>query len=499
MDSTLFRTTVVVALTGLVAAGCAHSPPPEADPPAAAPAPEPTWTACPDGVEKPEDGPARLQCTTVPVPLDYDDPDGETIDLTISRLASNNPEERRGVLLLNPGGPGGTGLDQPKFLADRGMPQSVLDSYDLIGMDTRGVGHSSPIGCGFTDDVDYYGSVPPFAYDEAAFDEQSATAEDIASRCAAGDDGRMAQVNTANMSRDLDRVRIALGEEKASFLGYSYGSALGAAYASMFPETSDRVVLDSNIGDTHLDQDGIRRYGRGMEETFPDFARWAATQNDRYGFGSTPEEVRATYLDLAGRLDRTPKDGIDGRVFRLGTFVALYNPASYEDTAVLWRGLLDPSPPAELPAPTGAASPFDNTWSVFLAVTCNDVEWPSDPAVYRQAIDEDREAYPLFGAAAANIMPCAFWQNEPSEPPVDVLDDGPTNVLVAQNQRDPVTPLRGGELIDEKFGDRSRLVTADGSGHGVFVLGKNQCATDIVTDYLVDGTMPEEDTFCEAG
>lgn len=490
-------TTVAVALTSMVVAGCSQAPAHVST--VSMGSTDVQWSACPDGVENPEDGPPQLQCATVPVPLDYDDPEGAQIDITISRLPSNNPDARRGVLLLNPGGPGGTGLDQPNFLVSQGISPSVLDSYDLVGMDTRGVGHSSPISCGFTDDLQYYGAVPPYVVDEAAFAEQTATAEEVAERCAANDhDGRMRHVNTANMARDLDRVRAALGEEKASFLGYSYGSALGAAYASMFPESTDRVVLDSNIGDTHLDHDGMRRYSRGMEETFPDFAEWAAARHDRYGLGETPQQVRDTYFTIAEQLDRTPMDGIDGRVFRLATFVTLYNQASYETAAESWQSFLNPTTaaPADEPPPGNGPSPADNSWSVFLAVTCNDVEWPDDVDVYRRAVDEDRETYPLFGAATANIMPCAFWQHTPAEPAVSIDPEGPTNVLIAQNRRDPVTPLRGGELLDEKFGERSRLLTVDGSGHGVYALGNNPCAQDIITDYLVEGVMPEQDTTC---
>ncbi|MFD3745679.1 alpha/beta hydrolase [Nocardia sp. NPDC058633] len=492
-------TVAAVAVAGLLVGGCSPAPAGTGSHPAGSPAVQ--WRACPDGVEDlTHGGPPRLRCVTVSVPLDYDDPGGTQIDLTISRLPSGNPDKRRGVLLLNPGGPGGSGLDQPTFLASHGIPHSVLDSYDLIGMDTRGVGHSSAISCGFTDEVKYYGAVPPYAADDTAFAEQVATAKEVAARCAAHDqDGRLRQVSTANTARDLDRIRAALGEEKASFLGYSYGTALGAAYASMFPDRSDRIVLDSNIGDTHLDVDGLRRYSRGMEETFPDFARWAALRHDRFGLGRTAQQVRDTYFRLAERLDRHPVDGVNGILFRLSTFVTLYNQKSYEQAAHTWNTLLNPGEAAPADSPSvdhDALSPHDNTWSVFLAVTCNDVEWPADVATYRQAVREDREAYPLFGAAAANIMPCAYWRHEPTEPPVTVDDQGPTNILIAQNQRDPVTPLRGGELLDEKFGERSRLVTVDGSGHGVYVLGKNPCAQHIVTSYLVDGTLPEHDTTC---
>ncbi len=434
---------VAAAATCLLLAACsapATSSQPEISVPQQSSVSEMEWSACPDGVENPADGPARLQCASVPVPVDPDDPDGRQIDIMISRLPSQKPEQRRGVLLLNPGGPGGTGLDQPRFLADRGIPQSVLDSYDLIGMDTRGVGHSSPISCGFTDDLHYYGAVPPYAYDQAAFDEQVRTAREVARRCAADDDGMLRHVSTANMARDLDRIRAALGEDTASFLGYSYGSALGAAYASMFPDSTDRIVLDSNIGDTHLDRDGMRRYARGMEDTFPDFARWV----------------------------------------------------SYRDGLAAGVG-------GDLPVGAPILSAGDNAWSVFLAVTCNDVEWPHEVSTYEQAVAADRVAYPLFGAAAANIMPCAFWESVPAEPPVTIDTEGPTNILIAQHRRDPVTPMRGGELLDERFGQRSRLLTVDGSGHGVFGLGTNPCAQRVVTEYLVDGAMPEEDTTCPVG
>ncbi|MEV5646697.1 alpha/beta hydrolase [Nocardia sp. NPDC052254] len=454
------------------------------------------WRACPEDVAA--DSP-RLQCATVPVPLDYGDPGGTQIEIMISRLASENPAARRGVLLLNPGGPGGSGLTQPVFLTSKGLPGSVRDSYDLIGMDTRGIGHSAPLSCGFTSDGRYQGNIPPYAVDDAAVTAQAAIAEQVAGQCAANDrQGLLRHVSTANMARDLDRIRAALGEKKASYLGYSYGASLGAAYASMFPGTTDRIVLDSNYGDTHLDRDGLRRYGQGMEQTFPDFARWAAERHDTYGLGRTPEDVRTTYFTLAERLDKTPAGAMNGGVFRLNTFVGLYNPGSYDRMAQAWQSLLGSGPPTDTPPTAAGPSPNDNMWSVFLAVTCNDVQWPEDVETYRRAVAEDREKYPLFGAAAADILPCAFWPHEPVEPPAEVVGRGPANVLIVQNRRDPVTPLRGGELLDEKFGERSRLLRVDGSGHGVYVIGGNHCAADVVTSYLVDATMPERDVDCAA-
>ncbi|MFD6073634.1 MULTISPECIES: alpha/beta hydrolase [Amycolatopsis] len=469
----------------------------------AASAPGLAWAACPEDVEIPAG--IALQCATVPVPLDYRIPEGERIDIMISRLASTKPAARRGVLMLNPGGPGGPGLSFPADLASHGMPASVLDAYDVIGMDTRGIGHSTPVSCGFTAEQEYLGNIPPYAVDEAAVAEQAKIAKNVAVQCAANDkDGRLRHISTANMARDLDRIRAALGEEKPSFLGYSYGSALGAAYASMFPDKSDRVVLDSNIGDTHLDRDGMRRFGLGAEETFPDFAKWVAARHDSYGLGRTVTEVRRTYFALAEKLDKTAVNGLDGRLFRLATFAGLYGKTRYGQTAQWWQSVRDGdkaaaervAAEAKRLALAATPSPADNAWSVFLAVTCNDVAWPADIRAYQRGVAEDRERYPLYGAAGANILPCAFWPYAPAEPPVAVKDKGPENVLVVQNRRDPVTPLRGGQLLDEKFGDRSRLVTVEGSGHGVYVLGDNACALNTTTSFLLSGKLPRRDVSC---
>ncbi|MDR7381994.1 alpha/beta hydrolase [Promicromonospora iranensis] len=496
----------VLGLAGALAVPAAADVRPDgAEPgarPAGGPAAQVDWGPCPEDVAT-EAAPYVLTCATIPVPLDYSDPDGEQIELQVSRMASADPAARRGVLLLNPGGPGGSGLAQAALLASQGLPDSVLDAYDLIGMDTRGVGHSTRVDCGFTAGGDYFGNVPPYAVDDAAVVQRAKVVEVAAEQCAANDEnGLLRHVSTANMARDLDSVRAALGEEKASFLGYSYGSALGAAYASMFPGSVDRVVLDSIVGDTHLDQEGLRRFALGMEQTFPDFARWAAKRHAAYGLGRTPAQVRATYLETAEQLDRDPVQGVDGALFRQVVFGGLYSERTYGRTAQTWQSLRDGDAAAARSLLDtnlfDEVSPLSNALSVFLATTCNDVEWPEDVNTYRKAVAEDRKRFPLFGAASANILPCAYW-TEPIEPPVRIADEGARNVLILQNRRDPVTPLAGGERLHEKFGDRSRLVTVDGSGHGVYVLGGNACALNVGTTYLVEGDLPRRDVSCRAG
>ncbi|RBO94414.1 alpha/beta hydrolase [Nocardia puris] len=480
----------VLGMAGALASACSTT--------ADEPAPTVTWGACPEDVVT-EAAPSRLDCATVPVPLDYADPDGTRIDLTISRLASPNPDKRRGVLMLNPGGPGESGLAFSAFLVKLGLPASVTDSYDVIAMDTRGIKYSAPVHCGFTGEGPYIGNIPPYAVDDAAVLARATEVEAVARQCASNDsEGRLRHLSTANKARDLDRIRAALGEEKTNFLGYSYGTALGAAYASLFPERTDRIVLDSNVGTTHLDQDGMRRYSLGTEETFPAFAAWAAQRDDEYGLGRTPEEVRATYFELAHRLDDNPRPDMNGPAFRSVLFGLLFAESGYPALAELWQALRTDAPLPAPPRETPDLASYDNSWTVFLAVTCNDIDWPEDVETYRRAVAEDRDRYPLFGAAPANITPCAYWPFEPAEQPVEISQDGPSNILLVQNRRDVPTPHVGGEMLREQFGDRARLVSVDASGHGAYVLGKNACAQDVTTAYLVDGTMPEDDVSCAA-
>lgn len=465
------------------------------------------WEPCPEGTAS---GPYAqlLECATVSVPLDYTDPDGPQIDIAISRLASTNPAERRGVLLTNPGGPGGPGLSLPADLAALGMPVSVLDRYDIIGMDPRGIGRSAPVSCGFTTEQGILSNVPPYAENNADVTAQAAVARSIAEQCAAHDTaGTMRYMTTANTARDLDRIRIALGEEKISYFGVSYGTVLGSAYASLFPERTDRVVLDSNVGDTALDSEGFRRFGLGAEQRFPDFAKYAAARNGTYGIGRTPAEVRRNLFALVERLNRTPVEGVDGSLFRLQVFSALYADQTFPQLAQFWQALDRADTAAVRKAlkqqkqqnqqSLADPHPFDNILSAQLAVVCNDSEWPRDVATYQRNTARDRRTFPIFGGAAANILPCAYWP-EPLEPRVPISDDGPSNILLVQNLRDPATPHLGGVLLRLKFGDRARLVSIDQGGHGAYLFDDNPCGLNTTTRFLAEGKRPANDRFCPA-
>ncbi|MFI7119434.1 alpha/beta hydrolase [Amycolatopsis sp. NPDC049868] len=446
------------------------------------------WGPCPADTAAP-----GLECSTIKVPLDYADPGGRWIDIAISRLASKNPGQRRGVLLTNPGGPS-PGLKFPADLVTAKLPRSVLDSYDVIGFDPRGIGHSTPVTCDLTPEQASVGNVPPYARDAADVTKRAKQSKAIARQCAASKTSwLLPHVSTANTARDMDSIRAALGEKKISFAGYSWGTHLGAVYTTLYPGRGDRFLLDSNVGPDGWDYANDRLYAQGFDDRFPDFAEFAAAGSATYGLGGTPEQVTAKYFDLAARLDKAPVRDIDGPAFRMLTYGFLFSDAGMPLVAKIWQALdndqpLPPMGPGEIPG-------VENLISGRYYMICNDSRWPGSVGTYQRAVAIDRLRHPMFGAAGANVQPCAFWP-EPSEPPVRVGDRGPSNVLMLQNRRDPATPLAGAEKLRRAFGDRARMVTVDAGGHGVYPYLGNTCADTVATAFLTTGQRPEHDMAC---
>ena len=198
------------------------------------------WGKCPP----PADGSSlnpQLNCGTLAVPLNYQDPAGAKIQVAVSRLSTAKPGKRHGVLLLNPGGPALGGLDMPATMAPT-LPKSVLDSYDLIGFDPRGVEHSTPQSCGLTDPT--VAGLFPYPAANGSITKNVALARADAAQCARGAGENLKYYTTADTARDMDRIRQALGETKISYWGQSYGTYLGAVYRSLFPDRTDRMVLE---------------------------------------------------------------------------------------------------------------------------------------------------------------------------------------------------------------------------------------------------------------
>lgn len=455
------------------------------------------WDKCPADIS-PVPIPEGMQCGTLKVPLDYRAPDGKTIDIAVSRLASTKPDKRRGVLLTNPGGPA-PGQNYPAFLVATGLPQSVRDAYDVIGFDPRGIGKSTPVTCDLTPEQQAAGNIPPYAKNAADVTKRAAEVKKIAQQCATSSTAWMLpHVTPENTARDMDSIRTALGESKISFAGASWGTHLGAVYTTMFPQRSDRIVLDSNLGPGGWDYASDRLWSQGVEDRFPDFAKFAAANHREYGLGRTPAQVKAKFFELAARLEKKPVQTPDGPfgsdTFRLLNFGFLYGGTQFPLLAGIWQALDANQPPP--PIPGDVADPGKLISGRYYMV-CNNASWPKSVASYQRAVAVDRIKYPLFGAAGANITPCAYWP-EPIEPQVRITDSGPSNVLLVQNLRDPATPLAGARQLRKALGDRAVMVTADQGGHGVYPGGKNRCANHAATTFLTTGELPARDYHCTA-
>jgi pimeloyl-ACP methyl ester carboxylesterase len=445
-----------------------------------------SWAACP-GVPEPALG---LECTTVTVPLDYARPRGESIDIAVSRLPSTRPSQRRGVLLLNIGGQGDSQAALPLRLVSKGLPASVRERYDLVEFDPRGIGRSAPVSCDLRLDQAATLIPPPYAKDAADVERRAAQAREIADQCANSSTGHLLPyITSTNVARDMDRIREALGEPRISYLGYSNGTHLGTIYAALFPNRTDRMVFDSVSGLGGLDAVGARRYGLGFEIRFPDFERWVASRDATYRLGATPEQVRATFLAVVDQLDRQPVVGIDGSSLRALTFSLLFSDTTFPALAELLRALGTGQPPTLPPFEAGG------DFSGMLHLACNSPGWPHDVRTYQDHVAQDRVGYPLFGAAAANVWPCAFWPAEP-EQPVNIGQAGSSNILLVNNLRDPGTVYVGAVELRRALGGRSRLVTVDQGGHLSYLFGDNACADGIETAFLVDGMRPPTDWFC---
>ncbi|MCX9189982.1 alpha/beta hydrolase [Carbonactinospora thermoautotrophica] len=492
--------TLLALAFGALGAGFTPTSParsaPAADPFIRVNAQGPAWGPCPLSAG----GDPRVECADVRVPLDHARPDGATIRIKVSRLRASDPDRRIGVLLLNPGGPGGSGLWLPAALAEY-APQ-LHERFDLIGFDPRFVGESTPITCGLEpaeQNWPRYSGRDGFAADARA-------AEEFAAKCQRVSGDLFPHLNTEYAARDMDVIRSALGEQRISYLGWSYGTNLGAVYAQLFPERADRFVLDSVVHPGWVWREQLRRSGRGFEAALNQWATWTARSEDRYGLGSTAAAVRKTYDALVAELERDPVETdagpVDGDLLRAWTLVQLYSDRTYPLVAglvaELRSGTVDPDHAAELAdLGTGDGAADDNRTAAYWGVLCEDVVWPRDLLRYAQEAKWDAIRYPFFGAEASNITPCAFWPDNRIRRPVPITGNRTPGVLLVQAAGDPVTPFEGTLAMRRRLATNVRLVTlVDAYAHQVFAAYGNPCVDRAVTEYLLTGRLPHTDVTC---
>ena len=506
-----------LAVTGLVPATAATTAQPATI----------AWGACPPAHEGDTSRDPRQECGTLRVPLDYRAPQGRSIEVAVSRIRAADPAKRAGVLMLNGGGPGPS-LDVPSIAAPL-LPAEVRDRYDLIGFDPRGIAHSTPMSCGRDADElvrDEELLVLSFPAANGSIARNVDYSRRTAEKCAQNSGDLLPYLSTANIARDLDRIRGALGERSVSYYGLSWGTYLGAVYRAMFPRSVDRMVLDSSVDPGDRGYEDFRTFSGAVEDRWPDLARFGVAQREVVGLGATERQVRRNYLAVTAKLDRHPvtlpgtKARLTGNLVRMFTWQLSYSDASLTATkeapvpqlAQLWRAAAHfahneatPEDRAFVEALTNGfvaqgtlpGVPQDNLYSVGYAVSCADQAWPRDIRTYARNTAKDRARYPLTAGAPANVTPCSFWPVQPIEPQATVTGTGTRNVLILQNRRDPSTPLRTAQGMRRALGSDASLVTVDAGGHGVLIHPEpSTCAITTMTTFLTGGDLPRGDRRC---
>lgn len=445
---------------------------------------------------------AGAQCADVTVPLDYTRPSGRTLTVAISRIRATDRAHRVGALLLNGGGPGGQTVGDPPWV--REAMKDAGERYDVVGVDPRFVGRSSPLDCGWPTGSFLYGA----GDDRAGFDRSVARAKDLAERCRRARGDVLPHVSTRNTARDMDVIRAALGERRISYLGYSYGTYLGQVYATMFPGRTDRVVLDGLVSPDRYTPRLLRGTEAANRNALKNWATWTAERHTTYGLGRTRGEVLSLVETVRKASGRGPLriggHRVDGNVLPV---LVLSGLSQDDGTAydALARAVQDMRRAADgrtvTPSPwladalafllTGAESAYG---SVQTAILCGDVAAPRDPEVYWREVQRARAQDPLFGPVTPNIGPCAFWE-PPRERPTAIRDDLPA--LLVNATGDPRTLHENARTV-RRMWPSSRLVTLRGADqHAVYGVFGDSCTDTAVNAYLATGRLPAKDVTCE--
>jgi pimeloyl-ACP methyl ester carboxylesterase len=435
------------------------------------------------------DGCGAMDCATVTVPLDYADPEGATIDLFVTHRPAGG--DRIGALFVNPGGPGGSAAEFAAALPAV-LPADIGDRFDVVGVEPRGVDGSASFDCG----VDYTQlySEDPTVEDAADRDRMVRSAQRVAQGCQRGAGDLLAHIGTRDVARDLDAVRAAMGDAQMSYYGASYGTAIGQAYAELFPQRVRAMVLDGviDLGATGLELAADQ--AAGFEVALERFAQSCQRSRCR-----TDDPIRAVeqLQARAEQGDGIPAPDADrpagpGEV-DLGLADALYSQALWSSLDLALAQALegDGSALVQLADDYLAAGDFD----VYFAVNCLDYAWPTgDPDAFLQAAKEAAKASRHFGEPiVTDYVRCVDWP-VPPDPLTPVEAKGAPPILVVSTTGEPATPYEPGVAVAQRL-EYGILLTNDGEGHGG-VIGGSSCVTGHFRDYLVDLVVPEDGTTC---
>jgi pimeloyl-ACP methyl ester carboxylesterase len=426
------------------------------------------------------------ECAELEVPVDYDDPDGETLTLSVSRVPAEG--DRIGALFVNPGGPGGTATDFATALA-WALPPEVREQFDIVGVDPRGLG-ASDIDCG-GDMQELYG------VDYSIDSPEDTTALLDVSReyidgCEAAAGDLLPHLGTENVARDIDAVREAMGDEQLNYLGYSYGTAIGQQLAELFPDRVRAMVIDGvlEIGPTGLET--AVDQAAGFETALRSYAD---SCNADPSCPLAPDAIGAIE-ELQAKVEQAPipaepRDLGPGEM-STGLALPLYSETMWPDLSTAVDDALN----GDGSAMVGLADDYTGTsdFDIYFAVNCLDFAWPGTPEEVLATGAAAAAESPHFGESIVNdYVRCSMWPVE-AQPMTPVTAPDAPPILVVSTTNDPATPYEAGVRAAETL-ESGVLLTYEGDGHTVVANGV-ACVDDTVAAYLVDLEVPEDGRVC---
>ncbi|WP_292830976.1 alpha/beta hydrolase [Microbacterium sp.] len=457
------------------------------------------WTSC-VGADS-----ASYDCAIVTAPLDWADPDAGTIDLAIIRRAATSGTAL-GSLLTNPGGPGASGYDLIAGSATFAVSAPVLDAFDVIGFDPRGVGRSTAVTCldaAAMDAVLY--DIPAEPRDSEGWTaELTQRNRDFVAACEANSGGILPYITTDNSARDMDLLRGVLGDPKLNYLGYSYGTFLGATYAKLFPERVGRLVLDGAIDPSVSGLDVGTTQAVGFESALRAYMA-DCVGGDDCPFSGTVDEAMADLGTLLASVDASPLPGPDGRMLGADTLLtgiiaALYAQESWPYlTQALAEALQGTAATAFQLADFYNGRRADGTYSdnsteAFRAYNCMDYPLDASPADQDAANAKVAAEAPTIAPYWLGVDVCEVWPYPPTGVRETITADGAAPIVVVGTTNDPATPYAWAVSLAAQLSS-GVLITREGEGHTGYNKG-NACVDAAVEAYLVAGSVPAADVTC---
>ncbi|MDI3420457.1 alpha/beta hydrolase [Streptomyces luteolus] len=448
-----------------------------------------------------------FQCASMKAPLDYEKPQEGDIKLAVARKKATGPGKRLGSLLVNPGGPGGSAIEYLQSYAAIGYPEPVRAQYDMVAVDPRGVARSEPVECLDGKAMDAYTETDTTPDDQAETDLLVAAYKKFSRGCEQKSGKVLPHVSTVAAARDMDVLREVLGDQKLQYVGASYGTFLGATYASLYPSRTGRLVLDGAMDPSLPARQMNLEQTEGFETAFQSFAEDCVRRKDCPLGTGTPEEAGKRLKAFFRSLDKQPiPTGMDRELGEslatTGVIAAMYDEAAWPQlrdglaTAIEDKdgaGLLFL---ADSYYERDGDGKYANLMFANAAVNCLDLPPAfTSPDEVKKALPEFEKASPVFGEGLAwASLNCAYWPVRATGEPHAIHAEGAAPMVVVGTTRDPATPYKWAEALAEQL-ETGSLLTYNGDGHTAYGRGSD-CVDSAINRYLLQGKAPADAKKC---